>query len=314
MKQQPSRREFLRTGAAAALSILSRRVKGATIDAASPGELDFPVIDFHAHPFEGNVPLERIIEVAKGRGVKLGVVDHGGFSLRLASDEALKQYIAKLAGYPVYKGMQAEGLDWMKCFSKKVVAQLDYVLSDAMIFPEKDGRRVRLWTPEAQIEDKQDFMERYVAFNVQVISEEPIDIFANPTYLPEALAAEYDALWTKARMMKVIEAAKKHGVAIEINSRFNIPSLAFLRMAKEAGTKFSFGSNLRDEDVGKLDYSVKMAKELGLTRKDMFMPAPASSKPILRRTFASKLKFDDGRLKEYAAAHPASGLVRWKES
>jgi hypothetical protein len=50
------------------------------------------------------------------------------------------------------------------------------------------------------------------------------------------------------------------------------------------------------EDVGKLDYSVKMAKELGLTRKDMFMPAPASSKPILRRTFASNSSFGSSGL------------------
>jgi histidinol phosphatase-like PHP family hydrolase len=219
--------------------------------------------------------------------VKLGVVEHGGHGQPLDNDEALRRYVAKLAGYPVYKGMQAEGLDWMKCFSKEVVAQLDYVLSDALTLPEKDGNKVRIWTSEVHIEDPQDFMERYVAFNVQVITEEPIDICANPTFLPDAIVTQYDTLWTRERMMKIIAAAKKENVAIEINSRYNIPSLAFLRLAKEAGVKFSFGTNNRDLEVGKLDYSVKMAKALGLKRENMFVPAPAAEKPILRRTFTS---------------------------
>lgn len=126
-------------------------------------------------------------------------------------------------------------------------------------------------------------MERYVEFNVRVISDEPIDIFANPTFLPAVFAAQYDTLWTKARMAKVIDAAVANHVAIEINSLYKLPSLAFLRLAKQAGGRFSFGSNSHDDSVGKLDYSVEMAKELGLTSKEMFSPAPADQKPILWR-------------------------------
>ena len=232
--------------------------------------------------------LERALELAGERGVKLGIAEHGGCREGMKNDAEMKRYIESLSGQPVYKGMQAEGLDWMQCFSKDFVAQLDFVLADALTFPEEDGHVVRLWTPEAQIRDPQDFMERYVAFNVQVISREPIDIFANPTFLPEGIAKDYDALWTDARMNKVIDAAVRYGVAIEINSRYSIPSLKFLRVAKDAGAKFSFGSNAHGEGVGKLDYSVKTAKELGLTPSDMFMPAPPDRKPILRRTLPAE--------------------------
>lgn len=288
MIRQISRRSFLvRAAAGGALGLISRHLNGALRTAVPAAELDFPIVDYHAHPFEGTVPLEKIIETARERGVKLGVVEHGGHGQVLDNDEALNRYVEKLAGYPVYKGMQAEGLDWPKCFSKEVVAKLDYVLSDALTLPEKDGKKVRIWTSEVHIEDPQDFMERYVAFNVQVIAEEPIDICANPTFLPDAILAQYDTLWTKERMMRIIAAARKENVAIEINSRYNIPSLAFLRLAKETGVKFSFGTNNRDLEVGKLEYSLKMAKALGLKREDMFVPAPAGEKPILRRTFAS---------------------------
>ena len=160
----------------------------------------------------------------------------------------------------------------MRAFSEYVVSQLDFVLTDALTFPEKDERLVRLWTPEVEIDDKNDFMERYVDFNIQILSTEPIDIFANPTFLPHCIADEYDTLWTEERMQKVIEAAVKSDIAIEINSRYKIPSLAFIKSAKDAGVKFSFGSNTHGEEVGMLEYCLEMAKKVGLTRRDLFIP------------------------------------------
>lgn len=283
-----SRRNFLCSIAASAatFAIGTYCAKGDTNDAPSISGLDFPLIDFHVH-LERGITLEKAIQLSNKRGVKFGIAEHGGFRQIIDGDDALKRYFESLEGHPIYKGMQAEGLDWMKCFSKDAVAQLDYVLSDALTFPEKDGRLVRLWTPKVKIEEKQDFMDRYVDFNVLVISSEPIDIIANPTFLPLSIADEYDILWTEERSKKIIEAAVKYEVAIEINSRYNIPSAAFIRMAKSAGVKFSFGSNYHDENIGRLDYCLKMAKECGLTQKDMFMPKPYGMKPIQKRTFYS---------------------------
>lgn len=234
--------------------------------------MDFPLIDFHVH-IEDDMTLERVLQLADERGVKVGVVEHAGLGQTIANDDDMNRYIEKLALQPVYKGIQAEGRDWMRAFSEYVVSQLDFVLTDALTFPEKDGRLVRLWTPEAEIDDKDDFMERYVDFNIQILSTEPIDIFANPTFLPHCIADEYNALWTKERMKKVIEAAVKSDIAIEINSRYKIPSLAFIKLAKDAGVKFSFGSNTHGEEVGMLEYCLKISKEVGLTRRDLFMPS-----------------------------------------
>ena len=58
--------------------------------------------------------------------------------------------------------------------------------------------------------------------------------------------------------------------AVEIDSSVRLPTMPFLRMAKAAGAKFSFGSNGRYPKMGLLDYSIQMAKELGLKRDDMF--------------------------------------------
>jgi histidinol phosphatase-like PHP family hydrolase len=119
-----------------------------------------------------------------------------------------------------------------------------------------------------------------------VMAREPIDILANPTFLPACIEEQYDALWTSERMEQVIAAAVRYGVAIEINARYRIPSPAFLRLAKDAGVRFSFGSNQHGEDIGRLGYCLEMAHALGLTRQDIFTPRPPGSKPIQTRSFA----------------------------
>lgn len=275
-----NRREFFAAAAVPAIA------------AAQPGT-ELPKVDYHVH-LDRLVTLEKALELSKERGVRFGIVEHAArpdFAVRytgmLTSDADLKQFIAKLDGKPVYKGIQAEGIDWMKAFSKEAIAQLDYVLTDALTLPEKDGRLVRLWTREAaNIPDKQEFMDRYVDFHVRIMERQPIDIIANPTFLPSQLQAEYDALWTPARMSRIVNAAVAYGVAIEINSAYQLPRMPFLKLAKKAGAKFSFGSNIHGLGVGNIDYGLQAAAELGLTRRDLFTPAPAGKKPVQRRKLA----------------------------
>ena len=127
-------------------------------------------------------------------------------------------------------------------------------------------------------------MERYVAFHVEIMAKEPIDILANPTLLPVSMQEDHDALWTPERMQTIIAAAAQYGVAMEINSRFRLPRMPFLKRAKEAGVKFSFGSNTPGVGVGQIDYCLEMTRELGLKSEHMFAPAPAGKKPIEVRT------------------------------
>lgn len=294
MNQSISRREFLAVAVGAAgASVAGKSLMGAEVAASAPASApaaDLPRVDYHVH--RDGQTMEQLLEISKAKGVKFGIVEHAGtkankYPIVLTNDDELKQYMASLEGKGVYKGIQAECVDWMTCFSKDVVAQLDYVLSDAMTFIEKDGTRVNLWKKEqVKITDVQDFMDRYTDFNVRVIAEEPIDILANPTYLPEAIARDFDTLWTEARMKKIVDAAVKHNVAIEISSSYCLPKLPFLKMARQAGAKFSFGSNIRGAGVGKLDYCLEMARELGLKREDIFTPAAPGKKPIQVRKFS----------------------------
>ena len=274
------RRTFL--GIATALSTVPfKSVLAGQHPPAATG-LDFPIVDYHVH-VEGATTIEHVLQLARERGVKVGIAEHGGVGEGMKTDEDMRKYLARWAGKPVYRGMQGGGLTWSKMFSKDMIVQLDYVLSDALNFPDKDGKIVYLWTPAALITDEQDFMERYVAFNLQVMNEEPIDILANATFLPDDIVHDYSVLWTDERMEKVIETARKHAIAIEISGLYKIPSKKFILKAKAAGIKFTFGSNTHGEEVGMVGYGIQMAHECGLTAANMFTPPPHDLKPIIRR-------------------------------
>jgi histidinol phosphatase-like PHP family hydrolase len=275
-----SRRNFLGIACGvSALPLTCLRAQGP--EPAATG-LDFPIVDYHVHVEDGTT-IQHVLELARQRGVKVGIAEHGGVGEGMKTDADMRQYLARWEGQPVYRGMQGGGLTWSKMFSKEMIARLDYVLSDALNFPDKDDKLIKLWTPDAVITDAQDFMERYVAFNLQVMNLEPIDILANATFLPDDIVHDYGTLWTEERTEKVIETARQHTIAIEISGLYKVPSKKFILKAKAAGIKFSFGSNTHGEEVGRVAYGIQMAKECGLTARNMFTPPPHDLKPIIRR-------------------------------
>jgi histidinol phosphatase-like PHP family hydrolase len=266
---------------ATAITALCDRAVANAEKVPEESDLDFPVVDYHVH-LSGALTIDKAVELAHKRGVKFGIVEHPGPGYKIVDDKALKQYLETLKTYPVYRGLQPVYPDWAKALSKELLYQLDYILMDAFTLPEKDGRWLRIWRADTVVTDKQAFMDRYMDFNLQVLTQEPIDIFAWPTYLPTAIAQEYDALWTRARMQKLIDVAVKKGIALEINEMAKVPKPRFITMAKEAGAKFTFGTDSRDERAGQFKYCLQMVKQGGLTRKDMFSLRPDGQKAIQR--------------------------------
>jgi len=245
--------------------------------------VDLPLVDYHVH-LKGGLTVKEAVELSKKRGVKFGILPNCGLGFPVTDDGGLKKFLKLLEGQPVYRGMQAEGREWLELFSPEWIAKFDYVLTDSMTFRDWKGKRIRLWmADEVNIEDQQDFMEMYVDVIVNILNREPIDIYANATFLPPAIAGEYDRLWTDDRMDRVIRAAVKNDVALEINARSRVPSAAFIKKAKAAGARFSFGTNNGGRELGNLEYCLEMARECGLTGADLFVPRPDGKKPIQRK-------------------------------
>jgi len=256
-----------------------------TLDAAGAqrlalGKDNFPLVDLHTH-LKGGLTLEQVLKLSHETGMGAGIATNGGQGFPIQNDAAALAFLEVMKGQPVFIALQAEGREWIRMFTKETRARFDYIFTDSMTWTNAAGKRLRLWIPaEADIgPDPQAFMEELVAKAVQIISTEPIDIYVNPTFLPDSIAARYDELWTDARMQKVIAAAVQHGVAIEINARYKIPSEHFIRLAKAAGAKFTIGTNNTSaKDYGDWSYPMEMQKKVGLTWKDMWVPGHEPSR------------------------------------
>jgi len=234
--------------------------------------------------------LEEALQESRRLGIQYGIAANCGVGFPISDDKGAREFLATMKGHLVFVGMQAEGREWVKTFSPEVISEFDYVITDAMTFTDDRGKRMRIWLDDevGEISDKQQFMDVIVDRTVGVLNDEPIDIFVNPTFLPTALAADYDALWTQERMGKVIEAAKKNRVAIEINNRYRIPGSGFIKLARQAGLKFAFGTNNENSKIGRSEYCFQMANECSLEGRHIFMPALDGEKPIQRRLKAAK--------------------------
>lgn len=235
---------------------------------------NFPLLDLHTH-LKGDLTLEKALAVSHANGVKLGIAVNCGRGFPVQDDAGALAFFKEMRGQPVYVAMQAEGREWLSMFSPETCAKFDYIFTDSMTWTNRAGKRLRLWIPEeADIgPDAEAFMDELAAQAAKIISTEPIDIYVNPTYLPASIADRYDELWTEPRMKTVIDAAVKHGVAIEINGRFKLPSEKFLRLAKAAGAKFTWGTNNASAgDFGNWDYELEMHRKLNLQADDMWVP------------------------------------------
>lgn len=250
---------------------------------------NFPIIDFHVH-LKGGLTIDEACENSRKLGINYGIAPNCGLKFPVTDDKSLYAYMDTVKSKPCFKGMQAEGREWVTLFSPEAVAKFDYIFTDGMTWTDHKGRRMRLWIPEETfVDDKQQFMDELVDKIVTVVSKEPIDIYVNPTFLPAVIADQYDELWTDARIDKVVKALADNQVALEINSRYKIPSEKILRKAKEAGVKFTFGTNNTGRDLGTLDYSLEMKEKLGLTYKDMFMPRKQNEKKVLVKGLPDKI-------------------------
>ncbi len=236
-----------------------------------------PRVDLHAHVDDETNPTRNLqpadaVAVSKKLRVRMGILGEGGCAGEIRDDRTLAAFLQSLAGLPVWRGLQVYGFGWRQCLSPENLDQLDYLAADALVFPYRNGKAIWLWLPGVKFDNVEDFMNEYVAFNERVIGQR-IDVWANPTYLPESLQSQYDALWTPARMDRLISAAVRNHVAIEINAHFQIPSRAFIRRAKRAGARFSFGSNRHVQGIGEIDYCLRTARDCGLRASDIWVPS-----------------------------------------
>ncbi len=262
------RREFLKNSALSA-GLLSFYSAGAF--SASINKSKSQMVDYHVH-LTDTFTIEDAVKLANERGVKFGIVEHPHTHYGIRNDKELEAYIDKLRKFPVYVGLQPMELGWSKNYSQELLSQVDYILMDPQTFKYYDGTMMGIWQLTTYVEDTEAFMKRYVEHSLEVLRNEPIDIFGWPLFLPVCIARDYYTLWTEERMQSILTSAKDRNIAIEINDMAHVPHDTFIKMAKSEGLKFTFGSDARNDNAGRLSYCKKVADICGLKESDFFKP------------------------------------------
>ena len=233
----------------------------------------FPLTDLHIH-LKGKLTIGDAAKKSKDENIQYGIAVNCGMGFPVHNDSQIDSVLQIFKNYPqFYIAMQAEGREWVNIFSKESRDKFDYVFTDCMTFTDEKGRRNRIWMKnETWIDDEQQFMDYMVNTLVKILNTEPINVYVNSTFLPAQMADRYSYFWTTDRMDKVIKAAKDKNIAIEINNRYKIPSSDFIKRAKQAGVKFTVGTNNTDENFSGAAYALEMIKECKLTQNDFYLP------------------------------------------
>lgn len=235
---------------------------------------NFPLIDLHVH-LKGGLTMEAALTNARTYGYTYGFAVNCGLKMGIETDDSLKTFLGSYKKSPLtFLAIQAEGREWVKLFSKENIAKFDYVFTDGMTWTNDKGKRMRLWIKEeTEVGNPQKFMDQLVDRIEKILKNESINIYVNPTFLPDEIKDKYDELWTPKRMDRVIKALASNHAALEINNRYKIPSATFIKRAKAGGVKFTFGTNNTGaKDLGRMDYCIAMVEECGLTQADMWTP------------------------------------------
>ena len=249
---------------------------------------NFPVIDYHVH-LKGGLTKEIAHALSMNYGINYGVAPNageGGVGRMLADDKEVYEYFEEVKPLPFLCGVQGEGRKWTATFSQEALGIFDYLFTDAMTIMDHKIRNSRIYRAEEVHYDgvtKEQYMEQIVDQTVKILTNEPADIFANPTYIPEDMQADYDKYWTDERINRVLDVMKEHSIALEINPRYKIPSLKIIQMAKDRGLKFTFGTNNVNANFGKLEYCIEAIEQCGITTDDLWFPSMSirKTRPVI---------------------------------
>lgn len=241
--------------------------------------------DLHTHTnmSDAEFPLEDLVKVEQEQGHILGVSDHffcgGIYTLR-----DVASYLEALKPYNVYRGAEVN-MEHRSDLPDILDEQLDYVIASVHSMPDGRGGFVplsqyftkRSGYAESYYKNYSSDMNRYyLAYIIQMMEKtfttQRVDILGHATVLPpcdELYGTRFLRQWEDM----VINLCAANGIALEISGLWRAPNMEMIVRAKEAGLKFSMGSDChRRLQIGVLDYVEQAIEEAGLTEEDFFRP------------------------------------------
>jgi histidinol phosphatase-like PHP family hydrolase len=241
--------------------------------------------DLHCHTemSDGHLSLERVVETARARGVQVGIADHVSTrnpEFMISTLDEVKDYLDTIEGAPVFRSAEFCWCDTLwRDLPDEVMERFDYRIGSNHGFWLPDGSVGSPWweTLPAPWDQRPDELMELLSLNLcDMVRTMPIQIAAHSTFIPAALVrldADPEAWWTDEREDRYVDALAESGVALEISNRYRLPHDRLLVKAREAGVRFSLGSDGHSErQVAALDWAAETARRVGVTDRELFVP------------------------------------------
>ena len=243
------------------------------------------IYDLHAHSTfsDGRASVEYLIQKAQEGGYKTGISDHL-FCDGNNTVEDITHYLDCVCGIGIPVGGEANiGEEFV--LPEKQLQRFDYLIASVhAVFPPEGAFRINRYFamrsgfcdswPGYDRARAEEFLELAYRQMAAHFARYRTEILGHACVMPFYDDLPYDSQTVVDWEKSVISLCKKYDIALEISSMWCEPYERMLRAAKDAGLKFSFGSDCHKiEQVGNLKYSLEMAKKLRLTQQDLFIPS-----------------------------------------
>ena len=240
--------------------------------------------DLHTHTThsDGHACVNELVEIAKKKGYGLGISDHL-FCETLNTPDKITAYLDDLSKYPVLKGCEANiGEDYS--LPDSLTSRFDYIIASVhhvidfngqfTHFGNYFGERAQdfpkvLWDNPFQMDKSERYLTELLPVIEHTMKTQRMDIYGHCTVLPfyeKLIDTSFLTDWEN----EIISLCKKYKIAMEISGLWKEPGENMIRRAKDAGLKFTFGSDCHiRKDICNIDYALEMAKKVNLTEKDI---------------------------------------------
>ena len=184
--------------------------------------------------------VEEILEAAARKGYVVGISDHASPEDKIVHDAHLLAYLDALERYPVYRAVEMDvelGAD----LSSAGLARLDYVIV-GIHFLTMDGIQTFFWDPLATIDDPEKCRGCLRGHRRARHGEHAYGHLRPPDASAIWRCAKTRArLWTAERIGRLVRAAVRNHVALEISGHWEVPSRARDRRGAATGRHFCPG-------------------------------------------------------------------------
>lgn len=229
-------------------------------------------MDLHVHSqyTHGKGSVQDIVQAGVRKNLEyLAITEHvrresSWFEGFLSDMEAAK----KEKDVKVISGIEAKVLDFHGKLdaTERMIQTVDLIVASVHRIPSFHDMSGDL-TVERVGRGKDRVAELYLRALGGIASNPEVDVVGHPFHLLKTLGIEGIGEDCKLETARLFSAA---GKAIEVNSYYHVPDLEFLKTCVKEGVKVSVGSDAHTlEDVGNVEWSMRLLRKAGITAKDV---------------------------------------------